>query len=275
MTNPNRRRAIVTPVPALAPAAHGRPDVLVAEASAPPPRICRKVNARYIWFMVLAQFGVFMAFITPIAISLAVRLGELAPEQPGVPRVHHRRRRPVRDADRPVHGHLERPHPHPARPPPPVHDRRHDRRRRLAGRDGAGAVGAAARRRLDPRAVGLGNRARQPAELHRRPTARKSQRGKVAGLTGFATQVAPVIGVIATIGSDRQRAAALPRPRSRRRGARHPVRDPGARGRQPRAAAASASAPPGCCASTSTTRASTPTSRGTGSAASSSTSASP
>ena len=29
--------------------------------------------------MVLAQFGVFMAFITPIAISLAVRLGELAP----------------------------------------------------------------------------------------------------------------------------------------------------------------------------------------------------
>src|SRR4029078_7445065 len=28
----------------------------------------------------------------------------------------------------------------------------------------------------------------------------ESQRGKVAGLTGFATQVAPVIGVIATMG---------------------------------------------------------------------------
>src|SRR4029078_8487422 len=28
----------------------------------------------------------------------------------------------------------------------------------------------------------------------------ESQRGKVAGLTGFPTQVAPVIGVIATIG---------------------------------------------------------------------------
>lgn len=38
-----------------------------------------KVSARYIWFQVLAQFGVFIAFITPIAISLAVRVQELAP----------------------------------------------------------------------------------------------------------------------------------------------------------------------------------------------------
>ena len=38
-----------------------------------------KVSARYIWLMVLAQFGVFTAFITPLAISLSVRVAELAP----------------------------------------------------------------------------------------------------------------------------------------------------------------------------------------------------
>lgn len=38
-----------------------------------------KVGRRYIWLMVLAQFGVFVAFITPIAISLAIRLRQLAP----------------------------------------------------------------------------------------------------------------------------------------------------------------------------------------------------
>ncbi|MFC3996758.1 MFS transporter [Nocardiopsis sediminis] len=40
----------------------------------PPP-----VGPRYIWLMVLAQFGVFVAFITPIAISLAIRVEQLAP----------------------------------------------------------------------------------------------------------------------------------------------------------------------------------------------------
>lgn len=38
-----------------------------------------KVSARYIWLMVLAQFGVFTAFITPLAISLSVRVAALAP----------------------------------------------------------------------------------------------------------------------------------------------------------------------------------------------------
>ena len=37
------------------------------------------MNARYIWFMVLAQFGVFMAFITPLAISLSIKVNALAP----------------------------------------------------------------------------------------------------------------------------------------------------------------------------------------------------
>ncbi|MEQ0558304.1 MFS transporter [Amycolatopsis sp. NEAU-NG30] len=38
-----------------------------------------KVSARYIWLMVLAQFGVFLAFITPLGISLSVKLAQLAP----------------------------------------------------------------------------------------------------------------------------------------------------------------------------------------------------
>ena len=39
------------------------------------------VDASYIGWIVAAQFGVFMAFITPIAISLAIRIDELAPGQ--------------------------------------------------------------------------------------------------------------------------------------------------------------------------------------------------
>jgi MFS family permease len=40
----------------------------------------QRVSSRYIWFQVLGQFGVFVAFITPIAISLSIRLSELAPD---------------------------------------------------------------------------------------------------------------------------------------------------------------------------------------------------
>ena len=38
-----------------------------------------EVGASYVWLMVLAVFGVFMAFVTPIAISLAIRVAQLAP----------------------------------------------------------------------------------------------------------------------------------------------------------------------------------------------------
>jgi len=46
---------------------------------AEPPVVLPRVSARYIWLMVLAQFGVFMAFITPVGISLAIRVSQLAP----------------------------------------------------------------------------------------------------------------------------------------------------------------------------------------------------
>jgi len=38
-----------------------------------------RVSAKWIWLMVVAQFGVFVAFITPLAISLSIRLQAIAP----------------------------------------------------------------------------------------------------------------------------------------------------------------------------------------------------
>jgi MFS family permease len=51
----------------------------VAAADSTPPT-GQRVSSSYIWFQVLGQFGVFVAFITPIAISLSIRLSELAPD---------------------------------------------------------------------------------------------------------------------------------------------------------------------------------------------------
>ncbi|MFI7153474.1 MFS transporter [Nonomuraea sp. NPDC050022] len=48
-------------------------------AEAAPAKELPKVGNRYIWLLVLAQFGVFMAFITPLAISLSIRVNALAP----------------------------------------------------------------------------------------------------------------------------------------------------------------------------------------------------
>ncbi|RSM44256.1 MFS transporter [Amycolatopsis balhimycina DSM 5908] len=49
-----------------------------AAAPTPAPAL-PKVSARYIWLMALAQFGVFLAFITPLGISLSVKVAQLAP----------------------------------------------------------------------------------------------------------------------------------------------------------------------------------------------------
>lgn len=39
-----------------------------------------KVGARYIWFFLIGLFGAYIAFVTPIAISLAIRIKQLAPD---------------------------------------------------------------------------------------------------------------------------------------------------------------------------------------------------
>ena len=52
------------------------PPAVTPPAPAP---VLPKVSARYIWLIALAQFGVFLAFITPLGISLSVKLAQLAP----------------------------------------------------------------------------------------------------------------------------------------------------------------------------------------------------
>ena len=67
------------------PATAGAPIATPAAAAVPPagaaesPAGLPDVGPRYIWLQVLAQFGVFVAFITPLGISLAIRVGQLAP----------------------------------------------------------------------------------------------------------------------------------------------------------------------------------------------------
>jgi len=75
VTNPNRDEPIVVPIPASLPLPPVDPDVLVAEAT-PHPDL-PPVNARYIWFIVLAQFGVF-EHVPPLS---SVRAGGVLQQQ--------------------------------------------------------------------------------------------------------------------------------------------------------------------------------------------------
>lgn len=198
MTTPNRDEPVLVPMPANIPTPPVNPDVLVAEAT-PSADDLTPVNARYIWFMVLAQFGVFMAFITPIAISLAVRLGELAPN------------------NQEYLGYITGAGALFVMLTAPFMGIWSDRTRTRLGRRrpfmiGGMIVGVLSLivMALAPSVLVLGAGwilaqwgwgtvlgNLQNSTADRLP---ESQRGKVAGLTGFATQVAPVIGVIATMG---------------------------------------------------------------------------
>ena len=197
--NPNdhENEPIVTPVAYPLSTTTVDPEA-IAEAGEQAPDL-PKVGARYIWLMVLAQFGVFMAFITPIAISLAVRLGELAPN------------------NQEYLGYITGAGALWVMLTAPFMGIWSDRTRSRLGRRrpfmiGGMIVGVLSLvvMALAPSVLllgagwilaqwgwgtVLGNLQNSTAD--RLP---ESQRGKVAGLTGFATQVAPVIGVIATMG---------------------------------------------------------------------------
>lgn len=67
-----------TPPPASMP----QVPAAVAESDERPVPDLPKVGARYIWLLTLANFGVFMAFITPLAISLTIRVNALEPGHP-------------------------------------------------------------------------------------------------------------------------------------------------------------------------------------------------
>ncbi|GAA3383479.1 MFS transporter [Cryptosporangium minutisporangium] len=153
-----------------------------------------EVGPRYIWLMTLAQFGVFVAFITPIAISLSIRLEDLAPGRDEYLGYIIGAGAFAVVLTGPFAGILS------------------DRTRTRLGRRrpfmiggtllGIGALvfmaqapnvlslGAAWVLMQLTWGTVLGNL--QISTADRLP---ESQRGKVAGLTGFATQVAPVLGV--------------------------------------------------------------------------------
>jgi MFS family permease len=193
--NPSDRESepIITPVPSPLPLATVDSEA-IAEANEPAPDL-PKVGPKYIWLMVLAQFGVFVAFITPIAISLAIRVNELAPDHQeylgyitGVGAL-------VVMVSGPFFG--------------VASDRTRTRlgRRRpfmIAGTI-LGVISLVVMA-LAPSVLVLGlgwilaqlgwGQVLGNLQISTADRLPESQRGKVAGLTGFATQVAPVFGVV-------------------------------------------------------------------------------
>lgn len=195
---PTDDEPLVTPLPAsvTAPAL----DLTgIEERAEGPAGDLPKVNARYIWFMVLAQFGVFMAFITPLAISLSIRVNDLAPGHEellgyitGAGALFVMLTAPFMGvwSDR-------------------TRTRFGRRRPFMVGGVIVGVISLVVMA-LAPSVLLLGfgwvlaqwgwGTALSNLQISTADRLPESQRGKVAGLTGFATQVAPVFGVILTFG---------------------------------------------------------------------------
>lgn len=163
---------------------------------APPPVPAEmKASTSYIWFQVLGQFGVFVAFITPLAISLAIRLSELAPGREEYLGYIIGAGSLAVMVTAPLFGVLS------------------DRTRSRLGRRrpfmiGGMLVGIVSLfvMATAPSALVLGigwvlaqlgwGQVLQALLTSMADKLSESQRGKVAGLAGFATQVAPVVGVV-------------------------------------------------------------------------------
>ena len=176
-----------------APLPNAGPDIVTTDVA--PRDDLPKVSARFIWLMVLAQFGVFVAFITPIAISLAVRVTQIAP-------AHQEYLGYITGAGAlvvlftsPLLGTLS------------------DRTRTRLGRRRPWMIGGMILgvislfvMALAPSILLLGfgwilaqlgwGQVLSNLQIANADRLPESQRGKVAGLTGFSTQIAPVFGVI-------------------------------------------------------------------------------
>ncbi|HEY9308770.1 MAG TPA: MFS transporter [Microbacterium sp.] len=198
MTTPSNDEPVATPLPASVPAPALDAialDETIQHAGGDLP----KVNARYIWFMVLAQFGVFMAFITPLAISLSIKVNALAPGHEeylgyitGAGALFVMLSAPFMGvwSDR-------------------TRTRYGRRRPFMVGGMIVGVVSLVVMA-LSPTVLLLGlgwvlaqwgwGTVLSNLQISTADRLPESQRGKVAGLTGFATQVAPVFGVILTFG---------------------------------------------------------------------------
>ncbi|WP_456284385.1 MFS transporter [Microbacterium sp. JZ101] len=154
-----------------------------------------QVGPRYDWLMTLAQFGVFMAFITPMAISLTIRVNALAPGHPEFLGLITGAGALFVMLTSPFMGVWS------------------DRTRTRIGRRrpfliGGMLVGTAALfvMALAPNVLLLGagwilaqagwGTALSNLNISQADRLPEAQRGRVAGLTSFATQIAPVFGVI-------------------------------------------------------------------------------
>jgi len=175
------------------PSAPGAVDEVVQNTDGPPAG--PKASTSYIWFQVLGQFGVFVAFITPLAISLSIRLSELAPGHEEYLGYITGSGALAVMLTAPLFGVLS------------------DRTRTRLGRRRpfmivgtlVGIVSLVVMA-LAPNVFVLGagwilaqmgwGQVYQNLQTSMADKLSETQRGKVAGLAGFATQVAPVFGVV-------------------------------------------------------------------------------
>lgn len=192
-THPDDAAAFPPAAPQSLPAVPGALDEVVVDSATPPTQ--EKASTSYIWFQVLGQFGVFVAFITPLAISLSIRLSELAPGREEYLGYIAGSGALAVMLTAPLFGVLS--------------DRTRTRwgRRRpfmVAGMT-LGVVSLVVMA-LAPNVwiLGLGwilaqigwGQVFQNLQTSMADKLSETQRGKVAGLAGFATQVAPVFGVV-------------------------------------------------------------------------------
>jgi len=195
--HPHDDEPIIPPAPSPFPTVTVDPDAMEKETTRDSGQT--KVGPRYIWLMVLAQFGVFIAFITPIAISLAVRVQELAP-------AHEEYLGYITGAGALV-----------VMLTGPFFGVASDRTRTRLGRRRPWMIAGTVLGVVSlvvmaeaPSALFLGvgwilaqlgwGQVLSNLQISTADRLPESQRGKVAGLTGFATQVAPVFGVIMASG---------------------------------------------------------------------------
>ncbi|QHC65669.1 MFS transporter [Rathayibacter sp. VKM Ac-2759] len=185
-------RPVTPPTPQPIPAPPGAVEELVL-SDAPPPET--KASTSYIWFQVLGQFGVFVAFITPLAISLSIRLSTLAPGREEFLGYITGSGALVVMLTAPLLGVLS--------------DRtrtRFGRRRPFMVVGMLVGVVSLLVMATAPSVLLLGvgwvlaqlgwGQVLQNLQTSMADKLSETQRGKVAGLTGFATQVAPVFGVV-------------------------------------------------------------------------------
>lgn len=161
----------------------------------PVPDTLPRVGSRYIWLMVLAQLGVFVAFITPIAISLSIRLNTLAPGKEELLGYITGTGAGIAALTGPLIGTLS------------------DQTRSRIGRRKPWMIGGMLLGTLSllvmaqaqtPLMLGFGwvlaqlgwGAALSNLGFTQADRLPESQRGQVAGLVGFATQIGPVLGFI-------------------------------------------------------------------------------